>query len=127
MEPIRWWCEAHDRSSLDNPDKFGVAVGWCAVGSADRMELVDGSPCSPVFLIPSRDGSGRLLGLLAADKCQGCEGSGCRYGYQEDEDDSDSPPCDKCDGSGYTLRAKVSDWGGLAQKQAVLPVERSGQ
>ena len=120
-EPIRHkWCDRHDQPGF--------------VCKRDGYDIDD---CSLVLLVESRDGDGRLLGLLAADEC-GCHGGdGC------DPRNISEGLYPQCDGSGFTIRAAgvppalstpgtalPGTWvranfkpGGKMVRVAVLPVE----
>lgn len=99
--------------------------------------------CDVVLLVESRDGDGRLLGLLAADQCANClppqgdgKGTVClgfhpptvdENGDESGEGEYEWGPCPSCGGSGHTLRAPIREDGHLAMSAkwvAVLPVEQ---
>ena len=122
-EPIRWgWCDAHNGITM--PMSGGEA--FCL---ANQLPANIGNCVNrPAVLVESRDGDGRLLGLLAADQCDHCHGSGIAPYAPTME----ATPCGGCGGSGHTLRAltSVDDEGRIyidadahLGRVAVLPVE----
>ena len=120
-EPIRW-CEVTN-----------CPMEWCAQGD-DDLDLPKShpeEPHRPCLMVESRDGDGRLLGLLAADPCAREVRSFVRNAFDERYDVEHWNPCPSCGGSGHTLRAptvrtSVLPIGfGISQEWvAVLPVEQ---
>ena len=132
-EPIRWgWCDTHNGITM--PMSGGEA--FCL---ANQLPANIGNCVNrPAVLVESRDGDGRLLGLLAADEC-GCHGGdGC------DPRNISEGLYPQCDGSSFTIRAAgvppalstpgtalPGTWvranfkpGGKMVRVAVLPVEQ---
>ena len=109
-EPIRW-CDTHKmRASYDtHNDKWECRESDTLGGCAEV-----------VLLVESRDGDGRLLGLLAADQCANhfaCDVCGLgrgvgTIGFDWCDDcvanrrDHLGVGCRNCGGSGHTLRAE---------------------
>ena len=111
MEPIRW-CETHNCQA---------AHDYCLLTVGASPSWRAASLCSFILLVHSRDGSGRLLGLLAADGCENCGGTGLMPINRN---------CPKCGGSGWTLRAETkprsTGWPPIPTGTVTgLPVERN--
>ena len=101
-------CSVHLSTHLlfDALEADGSGQFMCAEGYEEARPKQTYATCEPVLLVESRDGDGRLLGMLAADQCSHCRGKGTIHVEVTTPPfgDSGDYPCESCGGRGFRLR-----------------------